>query len=400
MSELQIDSRTKLARNLPKKIRVALVAGEMSGDKLGAELMAQLKTKFPQIIFEGIGGTEMIQQGLKSIYSMERLSVMGIGAIVKRLPELLKLRKNLIYLWGVQNPPDLFIGIDAPVFNTTLELKLKNKGVKTVHYVSPSVWAWRPGRIKKIARAVDHMLTLFPFETTIYQQHQVAVSCVGHPMADTIPIENQQQLSREKLAIDADKTVVALLPGSRGSELKYLAPLFLEVAEKLHQQRPDITFVTAMANEKCNKIFKRYRSQYPNLPLKIFQQQSREVMAAADLVLISSGTATLEAALLKRPMIVSYKMAPISYQLIHHLSALDYYALPNLLMGKALVPEFLQDDATVDKIVPAALKILQASDEAKCQLQQAFIQLHHSLKQGGSKKAADVIEQILQDSLC
>lgn len=399
MSILKPEEEIKFPDKTPKLIRIAVVAGEMSGDKLGADLISQLKNRFPQITFEGIGGSEMIAQGLKSIYPMERLSVMGVGAIAKRLPELLKLRKKLISLWGTQNPPDLFIGIDAPVFNTTLELKLKDKGIKTVHYVSPSVWAWRPGRIKKIARAVDHMLTLFPFETAIYQQHGVAVSCVGHPMADEIPLENQQLSSRKKLSIDAEKTVVSLLPGSRGSELKYLAPLFLQVAQSLHQQRPDIEFITAMANEKCNTIFQSYARKYADLPLKIFQQQSREVMAASDLVLIASGTATLEAALLKRPMIVSYKLAPMSYRLIHYLSVLDFYALPNLLMGKALVPEFLQDEATAAKLVPAALKILQASDEEKQQLQRAFNQLHCSLKQGGSEKAADIIGKIIMENL-
>ncbi len=374
----------------------AIVAGEESGDRLGAGLMQQLLQLYPHARFTGIGGDAMLALGLHSVYPMERLSVMGIGAILKRLPELLGVRKNLIKSWTEGEQPDCFIGIDAPEFNTALELALKTDGIKTIHYVSPSIWAWRPGRIKKIRRAVDHMLTLFPFENSIYEQNQVAVSCVGHPMADEIPMEYDQKQAKRNLDFDDNRQVLALLPGSRGSELKFLAPLFIQVADELYRADPTLQVVTPLANKRCETIFKQILEAYPDVKIKLVNKQSREVMMAADTVLLASGTATLEAALLKTPMVVSYKVSGFSYQIFSRLSVLTHYALPNLLADEPFVEEFLQSQATVKNLKSAVLSLLQSTSEEKSLLDARYTALHHSLKLGGSKKAATVVSKCIE----
>jgi len=376
---------------------IVIVAGEVSGDKLGAGLIRQLLKTYPDAHFSGIGGDEMIALGLKPDYPMERLSIMGIGAILKRLPELLGIRKKLIKLWTEHQPPDCFIGIDAPEFNTGLELALKKKGIKTIHYVSPSIWAWRPSRINKIKRAVDHMLTLFPFENAIYEENNVAVSCVGHPMADEIP-QNYDSLSvRKKLSLNPHKKIVALLPGSRGSELKFLAPIFAETANQLSQDHPEIEFVSALANEKCGRLFKQALSDYPDLPITLITKQSREVMMAADVVLLASGTATLEAALLKKPMVVSYKVSTFSYYIFTWLSVLKHYALPNLLVSESFIEEFLQHQATANNLTQGILKLLNATDQQQQELSNKYQQLHQSLQLGGSAKAATVVVDMIEN---
>ncbi len=377
---------------------IAIVAGEESGDKLGAGLMQQLLKRYPLAQFVGIGGDAMIKQGLESVYPMERLSVMGIGAILKRLPELLKVRKKLIKSWTEVTRPDCFIGIDAPEFNTGLELALKQSSIKTIHYVSPSVWAWRPGRIKKISRAVDHMLTLFPFENEIYQQHQVDVTCVGHPMAVEIDEDYDKPALIKQFGLDAEKKTIALLPGSRGSELQFLAPLFIQVASELLADNPQLQFICPLANDKCADIFTTILERFPDLSITLVNKQSREVMMVADVVLLASGTATLEAALLKKPMVVSYKVSPFSYMVFSSLSVLSHYALPNLLAAEPFVEELLQDDASADKVKTAVLKLLYATPDQQKYLHDIYQELHQSLKLGGSEKAAQTVIQVLQQA--
>jgi len=384
---------------LNKTMKVAIIAGEDSGDKLGAGLIIELKKHRVNWQFEGIGGEEMIKAGLTSLYPMEKLSVMGIGAILKRLPELLKIKKELIQRWCSHQRPDIVIGIDAPEFNTGLELSLKKVGIRTIHYVSPSIWAWRPRRIKKIKRAVDHMLTLFPFENAIYEQHNMAVTCVGHPMAYEINEQIDKESIRKSLNIAIEAKVIALLPGSRKSELKYLAPLFLEVAERLHNKYPSLKFISAAANKDCQSILNGLLKQYPNLEIEIGLCHSREVMSAADVLLISSGTATLEGALINRPMVVSYQVSELSYQIFSKLSVLRYYALPNLLAQKEIVPEFLQHQATVENIVSAIEDLIFSQNKVDLITHQ-FSDLHKRLKLGGNKLAAEVVLNELEGLTC
>lgn len=387
-----------MENSLKTSPHIVIVAGEVSGDKLGAGLIKQLKKHYPTARFSGIGGDEMLALGLESEYAMDRLSIMGIGAIIKRLPELLAVRKKLIKIWSETRRPDCFIGIDAPEFNTGLELALKNNGIKTIHYVSPSIWAWRPSRIKKIKRAVDHMLTLFPFENAIYEKNNVAVTCVGHPMADEIPKSYNSAFVRQQLGLTQNKKIVALLPGSRGSELKFLAPLFAEAANNLYQKEPQIEFVTALANQKCAELFKQALSIYPQLPITFIVKQSREVMMAADVVLLASGTATLEAALLKKPMVVSYKVSTFSYYIFTWLSVLTHYALPNLLVAEPFIEEYLQQQATSENLSRGILNLLNANGNQQQELSLKYQQLHQSLQLGGSEKAASVVVDVIEAS--
>jgi lipid-A-disaccharide synthase len=333
-------------------MRIGLLAGEASGDILGAGLIQALKQRYPHAVFEGIGGPLMIAQGLSSQAPMERLSVMGLVEPLKRLPELLRIRRNLIQHF-LQNPPDVFIGIDAPDFNLTVELQLRQAGIKTAHYVSPSVWAWRQGRLKKIAKAVDLMLTLFPFEADFYKQHQIKVSFVGHPLADLIPLETQRTEARSQLGLPMPAPLLALLPGSRLSEVSKLGAIFLEAGYLLQQQLPGLQLLLPCANQKCQAALAalpRYQQLQANGSLHVSIGNSRAVMSAADAVLLASGTVTLEAMLLKLPMLVCYKMAPLSYAIISRLLKVKYFSLPNLLAGKSLVEELVQE-----QVQPAAL---------------------------------------------
>ena len=321
---------------------------------------------------------------------MEELSVIGIWAIMKRLPRLLRLRKNLakqIIVWQ----PDLFIGIDAPEFNLGLELKLKKTGIKTVHYVSPSVWAWREKRIIKIKKAVDYMLTLFPFEESIYKQHHIPVSCVGHPLATMIDMEPDVNEARKSLGIQVDAKVLAILPGSRGSELKYLAPLFIEVAERLkalrlEKENQPLEIIVPLINDKRRQQFTNLlKAISPDLSITLIDGRSREVMRAADAVLLASGTATLEALLLKKPMVVAYKVSAFSMAIYRKLLKIKQYSLPNLLAENSQVPELIQEDATVELITEAVLVQLRqglTDDQAN-----EYQKIHQSLQLGGGEHA-------------
>ena len=369
-------------------MRVALVAGEASGDILGAGLMQALKAQYPQIEFIGVGGPLMQAQGLNSYFPMERLSVMGLVEVLGRLPELLSRRKRLIRTL-IEQKPDVFIGIDAPDFNLTLELKLRQAGIKTVHYVSPSVWAWRQKRVLKIREACDLMLTLFPFEAQFYQDHQVPVRFVGHPLADTIPQQADRAAARDALNLSHDQPVVALMPGSRGGEVSRLGSLFLDAAVRLRTLRPGIQFVLP-----CSSPERRAQLEQMlvgrDLPLTLLNGRSHEVLAACDAVLIASGTATLEALLYKRPMVVAYKVAPLTYRILKRLVTSAYISLPNLLAERLLVPEMIQDAATPEALAQLLAPLLDGGEVQT----EGFDVIHRALRRDASVQAAQAVLQL------
>lgn len=377
------------------ELRIAVVAGEASGDILGAGLMAALKARYPQVMFEGIGGELMIAQGLQSQVPMERLSVMGLVEVLGRLPELLRLRKTLIQQW-TENPPDLFIGIDAPDFNLALEGGLKAKGVPTVHYVSPSVWAWKKKRIYTIKSAVDLLLTLFPFEAEHYNATAQNIAYVGHPLADKIAAEAQSQsLAREQLGIAATAPLVALLPGSRGSEIKYLSEPFLEAARLLKQKHPDWQFVMPAANQQRFEEIQQRLASFPELSVQLVLKQSRTVMAACDVMLIASGTATLEALLLKKPMVVAYRMASLTYAIFSRMLKTPYVALPNILAGREVVPEILQQAVTPERLAQEVERFMM-QDETRNALMSCFDDIAERLTCQADQRAADAIVDLLK----
>lgn len=369
-------------------MRVALVAGEASGDILGAGLMQALKAQYPQIEFIGVGGPLMQAQGLNSYFPMERLSVMGLVEVLGRLPELLSRRKRLINTL-IEAKPDVFIGIDAPDFNLTLELKLRQAGIKTVHYVSPSVWAWRQKRVLKIREACDLMLTLFPFEAQFYQDHQVPVRFVGHPLADTIPQQADRAAARDALNLAQDQSVVALMPGSRGGEVSRLGSLFLDAAVRLRTLRPGIQFVLP-----CSSPERRAQLEQMlvgrDLPLTLLNGRSHEALAACDAVLIASGTATLEALLYKRPMVVAYKVAPLTYRILKRLVTSAYISLPNLLAERLLVPEMIQDAATPETLAQLLAPLLDGGEVQT----EGFDVIHRALRRDASVQAAQAVLQL------
>lgn len=376
-------------------MRIAIVAGETSGDMLGAGLIQQLKQRYPDAIFEGIGGPLMMAHGFNSFVPMERLAVMGLVEVLGRLFELLKVRRDLIKHWR-NNPPDVFIGIDAPDFNLTLEQKLRESGIKTAHYVSPSVWAWREKRVLKIEKAVDLMLTLFPFEAKFYKEHDVPVKFVGHHLADKIALETPTGPAREELGLDPERQVVCLMPGSRGSEVERLGQVFLKSAELMLARRNNLQFIIPAASVDRRNQIEEMLSQYPaSLPVKVVLGRSQTCMAAADTILLASGTATLEAMLLKKPMVVSYIVAPLTYKILKRLVTQPYVALPNLLAGRELVPEFLQHEATAENLSQALLARLEDSD-AMHQLHETFLFIHRQLKRNADEESAAAIAELIE----
>lgn len=378
------------------KLKFALVAGEASGDILGSGLINELKKRYPDSSFEGVGGDLMIAAGLESRAPMERLSVMGLVEVLSRLPELFKLRKSLIRHW-VNHPPDLFIGIDAPDFTLELERQLKEVGITTVHYVSPSVWAWKAKRIYKIKTAVDLLLALFPFEAQHYTKTQQRLSFVGHPLADTIANDTRLPIARETFQLSAAQRVIGILPGSRGSEIKYLARPFLETARLLLQRHTDLTFLLPAANEKRYQQLKvLIDSEFSELPLQLILGKSREVMAASDVILIASGTATLEATLLKKPMVVGYRMARLTYAIFSRMLKTPYVSLPNILAGEALVPEVLQKALTPERLCSEVEHWLDSSTD-KQYLLERFTAIFEQLHQNADQQAADAIVLLMKE---
>jgi len=375
---------------------IALVAGEPSGDILGAGLMQALQQRMPQLSFTGIGGPRMQALGLQPQAPLEALSVMGLVEPLKHLPELVAIRRRLAQFY-CQQPPAVFIGIDAPDFNLGLEYRLHRQGIATVHYVSPSVWAWRRWRIKKITRSVDLMLTLFPFEARFYEQAGVPVRCVGHPLADQIPLHTRRDQARQALELAKTATWVALLPGSRRSEVGRLGPLFLQTARYLQQQRPDLRFILPAATVALATELKALLATDAALAASthLVDGQAHTAMAAADAVLLASGTATLEALLLKRPMVVAYQTAPLTAFLARRLVKAPYFALPNLLAGERLVPEYFQEQAQPERLGDELLALLENSAGSNA-LQARFLQLHQALRRDASVQAAVAVQELLQ----
>ena len=376
-------------------IKIGIVAGEASGDLLGAGLMSELRNRLSAVSFEGVGGPLMQAQGCRSLFPMEQLSIIGLEDVGK-YPEINGLRNNLADHF-LKNPPDLFIGVDVPDFNLVLEEKLKSAGILTMHYVSPTVWAWRRYRIRRIKRAVDHMLTLFPFEASFYRRHHIPVTFVGHPLADVIQEKYDVRALRQQLHLPSKDRVVALLPGSRLSELRRHADLFVKTALWLHKRHPDMHFVAPFVSAETREIFERalYRHGAWFLPLTIVTHHSREAMAASDIVLLASGTATLEAALLKKPMVVTYKVSWLSYLLIRPFLHVDLYALPNILAGRALVPEFIQSKAVPETLGKAVELYMSHPDKAKS-VRKALAEIHHALRRKANRGAADAAIDLLK----
>ncbi|AHF66414.1 lipid-A-disaccharide synthase [Pseudomonas cichorii] len=372
-------------------LRIALVAGEASGDILGSGLMRAIKARHPDVEFMGVGGPLMEAEGMVSSFPMERLSVMGLVEVLGRLRELLARRKLLVQTL-IDEKPDVFIGIDAPDFTLNIELQLRRAGIKTVHYVSPSVWAWRQKRVLKIREGCDLMLTLLPFEARFYEEKGVPVRFVGHPLADTIPLESDRPAARAELGL-ADGPVIALMPGSRGGEVGRLGSLFFETAERLLAQRPDLRFVLPCASPQRQAQVEQLL-QGRDLPVTLLDGGSHTALAACDAVLIASGTATLEALLYKRPMVVAYRLAPLTFWILKRLVKSPYVSLPNLLAQRLLVPELLQDDATPEALARTLLPLL---DDGQAQTA-GFDEIHRTLRRDASNQAADAVLSLLGHS--
>ncbi|AMO69060.1 MAG: lipid-A-disaccharide synthase [Zhongshania aliphaticivorans] len=371
-------------------LRIGIIAGEASGDILGADLIRAIKSRYPNAEFEGVGGPLMIEQGCRSLCEMDRLSVMGIVEPLKRLPELLRLRRFLkshFLSWQ----PAIVIGIDSPDFTLNIERYVRERGIKTLHYVSPSVWAWRQGRVKGIAKSVDHMLTLFPFEERFYQEHGVPVTCVGHPLADQIPLTDQRSSARAELDVEDGHPVLAILPGSRSGEVAQLIRPFLETAQWLRRAQPNIEFLIPAANaERKIQILQAIGAFSQDLPVRVVSGQSRTVMAASDVVLMASGTTSLEALLLQRPMVVAYRFGKWSYKLLSRLVKTPFFSLPNLLAQRALVPEVLQDEVRAEVMGPLLLEQLNNANHRESLINE-FQCIHRQLAQAASERAADVV---------
>ena len=375
-------------------LRIGIVAGEVSGDLLGANLIRDLKKEYPELEIVGIGGKELIGQGCKSLFAMEKLAVAGIFEVAGRLFELFNIRRQLTRYF-IDNPPDVFIGVDAPDFNLTLEASLRRAGIKTVHYVGPSVWAWRQYRLKKIAKAVDLMLVLFPFEMPYFMEHNIAVECVGHPLVKKIPPDLNKAEARAQLGLPADKTMIALMPGSRRNELNRLAEPFLQAAAWCHARKSNLYFVANLVDEKGKMAFVNLAKQItPEIPIKVFTQSSLTVMQSSDVLLLASGTVTLEAMLLRKPMVVAYKFVWLTYQIGLRMARVQYLGWPNLLAKKLLVPECLQHDCTPERLGTELLKWLDDS-EAVATLEKKLSELCEQLRQKqGSSAAAAVLSVV------
>lgn len=373
-------------------LRIGIVAGEASGDQLAAGLITEIRRRHPDAIIEGIAGPQMEAAGCRALFPLEVLSVMGLAEVLGHLPELLRIRKQIVAHF-TRNPPDVFIGVDAPDFNLGVEARLKRSGICTVHYVSPSVWAWREKRVEKIGKSADHVLCLFPFEPAIYARHDVSAEFVGHPMADEIPMQTDTTAHRQILGLATEKRTVAVLPGSRGSEVSRMGPIFLKTCALLYRESPDIQFVAPMATPKIKALFSEQHARLaPDLPMALIDGQAREVMGASDAVLLASGTAALEAMLLKRPMVVSYRVNPLTYMLVRlfRLLKIQRFSLPNILADRELVPEFMQSAARPDLLARAVMGCLTNQAARQDQLV-TFAELHKQLKANASVNAANSV---------
>jgi lipid-A-disaccharide synthase len=369
-------------------LRIALVAGEASGDILGSGLMRAIKARHPDAQFIGVGGPLMEAEGMVSDFPMERLSVMGLVEVLGRLRELLARRKLLVQTL-IDARPDVFIGIDAPDFTLNIELQLRRAGIKTAHYVSPSVWAWRQKRVLKIREGCDLMLTLLPFEARFYEEQGVPVRFVGHPLADTIPLEADRSAARAELGL-GDGPVVALMPGSRGGEVGRLGALFFDTATRLLAERPDLQFVLPCASPQRRAQIEQLL-EGRSLPITLLDGRSHVALAACDAVLIASGTATLEALLYKRPMVVAYRLAPVTFWILKRMVKSPYVSLPNLLAQRMLVPELLQDAATPEALAQTLLPLLNDGQAQTA----GFDEIHRTLRRDASNQAAEAVLNLI-----
>jgi lipid-A-disaccharide synthase len=376
----------------PNAKTIAIVAGEASGDLLGSLLMEAIRQVVPNARFIGIGGPRMQGVGMEVLFPMEKLAVNGYIEVLRHYRELVGIRRSLRKRF-IAEPPDMFIGIDAPDFNLDLEMALKQHGIPAVHYVSPSIWAWRGERIHKIKQAVTHILALFPFEAPLYQQADVPVTYVGHPLADILPERPKRDEMREQMRIlPRNAKVFALLPGSRQGEVRRLAKTYVETVKLILQKLPEAQFLVPLASRETRTIFENeiWRQEGQHLPITLLFGHAHDAMIAADGVLVASGTATLEAALLKRPMVITYKLSPLTYWIAKRKQYLPYVGLPNILAGKFVVPEILQDDATPENLSQALLNLVN-NKHAVAALEETFTRMHQTLRQDTAQKAAAAI---------
>ncbi len=373
------------------KIRIAMVAGETSGDLLASHLIRALRRHLPDAEFFGIGGPKMQAEGFEVRWPCELLAVHGYVDALKRYRELSGIRRDLLGQIRAERP-DAFIGVDAPDFNLWLEGKVRDAGIPAIHFVGPSIWAWRGGRIKRIARSVSHMLCLFPFEPELYERAGVPVSYVGHPLADEFPLEPDRAEARERLGIAAERRVVAMLPGSRQSEVRNLADIFIGTAKMLHERDPERLFLVPLATRETRQLFEEalHRQDAGELPIRMLFGHAVEAMTAADVVLVASGTASLEAALLKRPMVITYRIGKWQYRLMKRMAYLPWVGLPNILCGETVVPELLQDEADPEHLA-AAIDDWFADDARRAAVEARFTALHHTLRQDTARRAAEAI---------
>ncbi|KJY75565.1 lipid-A-disaccharide synthase [Vibrio coralliilyticus] len=375
-----------------KPLRVGIIAGELSGDTLGEGFIKAVKQQYPNAEFVGIGGPKMIAQGCESLFDMEELAVMGLVEVLGRLPRLLKVKAELVRYF-TENPPDVFVGIDAPDFNLRLELDLKKAGIKTVHYVSPSVWAWRQKRIYKIEAATNLVLAFLPFEKAFYDKYQVPCEFIGHTLADAIPLESPKAPARELLGLEKDKKWLAVLPGSRGSELKMLAGPFIETCRRLHHKHPDLGFVVALVNQKRREQFEQvWQELAPELDFKLVNDTARNVITASDVVMLASGTVALECMLIKRPMVVGYRVNALTAFIARQMLKTKYVSLPNILAEQELVKELLQEDCTPENLEIEVEKLL--GEQGQCMIEK-FTEMHHWIRKDADKQAAKAVLNLI-----
>ena len=376
-------------------IQIGIVVGEKSGDILGADLIDALREKHHELKITGIGGEQLVKRGCQCLFPMEKLAVIGITEVVSSYFELLSMR-NKIIKYFIDNPPDVFVGIDAPDFNLSLENKLHKAGVKTIHYVSPSIWAWREYRLKLISSAVDMMLVLFPFEVAYYKKRGIPVELVGHPMACKIGFKTNKMTARKKLNLPQQKTVIAIMPGSRPNELMRLLPIFIKTAIWCDQRMDNLHFVSNLIDQQAYQYFiNETKNTLPELSVSAYINQSLDVMEAADVVLAASGTVTLEAMLLKRPMVVAYRISWLTHRILMMLVKAKYAALPNLLIGREIVPEFLQYDCQPALMGEALLKWLNDKN-AVLELEHEFHKMHKILSHKSGDSIADVVLNVIK----
>lgn len=373
-----------------------MVAGEASSDQLAAHLIAALKLHLPEAMFYGIGGPKMQREGFDSLWPAEKLAVRGYAEVLRHYPAITRMRRQLLRRL-LRDRPDVFIGVDGSDFNLWLEKRLKRCGIPTIHFVSPSIWAWRRNRMGKIIQSVSHILALYPFEPALYRDTAVRCSYVGHPLADVIPLDIDQRVVRERLDVPLERPVVTLMPGSRQSELHFMAETFVETAKLLLARYPGVQFLVPLVSRETRMQFETalWKLKADELPFTLMFGHAADAIAASDAVLVASGTATLEAALVGRPMVIAYKMSPWSWRLMRGMRYLPWVGLPNILAGRYVVPEFLQDDATPDNLAQALGNLL-VDRQARAAISRVFQGIHRLLRQDTAQKAADAVLPYLQ----